>query len=478
MKLVLIGLLLFLAACASNKKAAIKLTEEGLHEAALEQWVLAYKDDPKDLEVQVGLRMCQEKVSNERLIRIRDLRNAKEDEQALVEMQSLIALQTQHGIRLDYNSSTFQGRETQLLSRYNNAQILNLATSGKPLAAELRYRKYENVFQSLAEFKNLKARIISSGILQCKNLRKDIKGKPFFRSFVTQYCKFFVPDQLIKTTKTSIANVLYANPVVETSVEGIDPEMTAAMEKALKDGFEASPWFHPEAKKSLTMKVSGRYKWHRRSEVIPQAHSYDVEIPYTAYESVKKEREVPYESMEYSCDYGAGKSECKNRPVTRYKTQTYYESEPVTKYRTETRVYKYEATKRTLDLEMALQGKILIEKSTNPFSFSRNETETAILHDINMLEINLKPRTTDVSDPKNVFQNYSTLAAIEARAELERVWIKNFCSLPQDRALSSVGENVTKCRRAPNYPFAFVDTWFENSFGVNSASAESIIGKF
>ncbi len=478
MKIIIISLLVLLTSCSSYKKSAIKLTEEGLHESALDMWVLAYKDDPKDPEIQAGLLMCQEKVSNERLVRIRDLRNAREEEQAIIEMQKLIQLQGLHGFRLDFNSSTFQGRETLLLSKYNNAQILRLTAGGKPLAAELRYRLYNNVFESQSDYKNLRTEINNSGNLQCKSLKKNLKGKPFFRSFISQYCKFFNPESKFSATKETIANVLYANPMIEAEITGVDAEGNAVMTKALKEGFEASPWFHPEATKTISLKVTGHYKWNKHSETIPQSHSYNVEIPYTAYVSVKKEKDVPYETTEYNCDYGGGRSDCKNRPVTKFRKETYYESEPVTKYRTETRVFKYDAIKRTLSLELALQGKIMIEKLAGSFTYNRDETETAILHDNNMPEINLSPKTTDVSSPNTVFQNYSVLTGVEERAELERTWIKNFCSLPQDRSFPSIGENVTRCRRAPNYPVPFVDTWFENTFGVNSRDAETIIGKF
>ena len=165
MKIILASLLLLLVACSSHKKAAIKLTEEGLHEAALEQWVLAYQKDKDDPEVLAGLRICQEKVSNDRLVRIRDLRNANDDEKALEELQSLMGLQSKHGIQLDFNSSTFQGRETALLWKHQKSQVLNLASQKKPLAAEVRYRKYANVFQSLPEYASLKTAIDQAGSL-------------------------------------------------------------------------------------------------------------------------------------------------------------------------------------------------------------------------------------------------------------------------------------------------------------------------
>lgn len=459
MKIILFALMLILVSCSSHKKAAIKLTEEGLHEAALEQWVLAFQKDPKDTEVQVGLRMCQEKVSNERLVRIRDLRLAKDDEQALDELQSLMGLQNKHGIQLDFNSSTFQGRETSILWKHQKARVLNLTKQTKPLAAEQRYRKYANVFQSIPEYATLKTTIDQTGINQCKSLRKNIKGKPFYRSFITQYCKFFDPNNAVKTTTTTISSVLFAHPAVQLKIEGSDDDMTTKMFKALSEGFEASAWYHPEAKKTINIDVNGRYKWKKFTDTISQSHSYTVEIPYTAYESVRKTREIPYSVQENGFS------------VTKYKSETYYESEPVTRYRDETRVHRYSARKNEIDFEIVLKGMIGLEQLKHPFSFMKEETEVKILHDENLPEIGLSPKTDDVTKPIARFEYYSLLAGGDLRLELDALWIKQFCNNPTE-------ENVIRCRRAPSYPDTFVDTWFLNNYGVSSKDTEALIGKF
>lgn len=459
MKIILASLLLLLFACSSHKKAATKLTEEGLHEAALEQWVLAFKDDPKDLDVQVGLRMCQEKVSNERLIRIRDLRLAKDDENALFELQNLLALQSKHGIQLDFNSSTFQGRETTLLWKHQKTRVLNLTSQKKPLAAEVRYRQYANVFQSMPEYATLKTTIDQTGVLQCKTLRKGLKGKPFYRSFVTQYCQFFDPNRVVKPTAETISSTLFSHVNIEIKLDGADDDMTTKLFKALSDGFQSSAWYHPEAQKTVNIGVNGRYKWNKEAYTISQSHSYTVEIPYTAYESVRKTRQIPYEASENGVKF------------TKYKEETYYESEPVTRYREETRIHDYRATKKNIDFEIVLNGRVLIEQLKQPFSFTKEESESKILHDVNLPEIGLKPKTVDVTTPIAKFEYYSLLAGGDLKIELDSLWVKQFCSNPLE-------ENVVRCRRAPSYPEAFVDTWFLNNFGVSAREMEGLIGNF
>ena len=144
--------LFLLASCATNKKAAIQLSEQGLHEAALEKWLAAYKDDADDVEVQVGLRICQEKVVNDRLIHIRDLRFAQNHEEAILNLKKLIDSQSTWQLKLDFNTSTFQGKEVEALWSPERSKLIKFANEGKPLAAEMRNRRISHIFKAMPDY--------------------------------------------------------------------------------------------------------------------------------------------------------------------------------------------------------------------------------------------------------------------------------------------------------------------------------------
>ncbi len=112
-----------------------------------------------------------------------------------------------------------------------------------------------------------------------------------------------------------------------------------------------------------------------------------------------------------------------------------------------------------------------LEVLKQPFSFTKEEFENKILHDVDLPKIGLHPKTDDVTTPIARFEYYSLLAGGDLRLELDALWIKQFCTNP-------VEENVIKCRRAPSYPETFVDTWFLNNYGVSAKETESLIGKF
>lgn len=471
MKYIIIISLVFLASCASTKKSAIKLTEEGLHEAALIKWVQAYREDPDDVEVQVGLKICQEKVSNDRLVRIRDLRIANEEEQSLIELQKLIQLQSFYEIKLDFNSSTFQGNETQFLWKHQKRQIENLIKQNKSLGAELRNRKYKDIFQSFTDMKEIEENIKNNGKLQCNNLKKDTKDAPFFSSFVAQYCRFFVPEKNFKLT-SPIGNYLYSElrPTVDVKDGEAQPLITS-----FDKGFKSSPWFHPEGKRKMPLSLNGQFSAKKDSKTINQAHDYTVEIPYTDYQSVMKTKYVTVPVVREECKYDVEKGNvCERVSDTETKEETYWEQEPVTRYRSETRIHYYQAQKNSLVSSIQLTGTFM----NSPFSFMANETEEKIIHDSDLPNIGLSPQTDDVSTPQDHYFDYSTRAGHEFRLELSELWIKQFCHLPAKRIFKLEAENMMKCRRSEVYPEAMVDTWFLNTFGVTSKEAQSVVGKF
>lgn len=472
-------ILLNLWSCASSKKYAIQLSQKGLHEAAIPKWIEALKENPEDIEAQVGFKISQETVVNDRLVRIRDLRSAKDYPAALIELRALVETQNNWGIKLDFNTSSFQGNEAKYLWVYQKVNISNLIKAEKPLAAESENRRFSSIFSSMSDFTETKENISKAGFKKCQMLHKNLEQKPFYGSFVGQFCRFFNPGRNISNLPTSLPSVLFSSTKVVVEIKGIDDDMSAAITNFFNKEFSDTPWFHSESKKLINIKVTGKYVWIPKSQSIHQAHDYTVSIPYTAYVPVMKTRQEPYQANEYRCVYNAYAGNiCGNVSVTRYKTDYYWENEPVTKYREEARVHNYIASKKSQDLILLLKGNYVIDGQVTPFSFSKHETEEKIVHDMNLPEIGLYPTTSDVSSPVEKFKNYSELASIDLKRDMNSLWIKKFCVLPKDRNIASIAENVVRCRRIKDHPADFVDKWFNNNYGISSTEAENIIGAF
>ncbi len=121
---------------------------------------------------------------------------------------------------------------------------------------------------------------------------------------------------------------------------------------------------------------------------------------------------------------------------------------------------------------------IHIEKNNYPVYFQKNEGEEKILHDYNLPNIGLYPQREDVSNPMLKFELIGKAFAFQLRHDLNAIWEKNYCTLPEKRDFASIGENVTRCRKLETYPAFFVDNWFENQFGVTAKKAQELIGQF
>jgi hypothetical protein len=456
-------ILLFISSCATAKKKAIELSENGRHEEALEFWNLAIKKDPNDEEIRNGFQASVEHVSNDRLTRIRDKRLQNNQEEALREMKSLVELQKKWNIKLDFNSSSFQGKEVNYLWPFYKSIIETKLKDKRPLGAESLQKEYRDVFNSIRDYETVQGSISKKGIEQCQDL-KNIKGdSPFFGSFVSQFCQYFKGKGL---HKTAVSEVSFRKTIVEAEIANITDTSKGNLETVADKILPETPWHHPEAKREIRLRVKGEYNWKPRSEIIQEAHNYLEKVPYTDYETVKKTRTVPYDDLSNGVR------------VTKYRTESYQEKEPVTRYRDVPRIYHYMATKKSMEVNLNLKGEIQILSESYPIFFQKSLKEEKILHDMNLPKIGLYPKREDVKPPLTHFEDLSRNVGEQLRSDLNAIWEKKFCSLPVKRDFAAVAENVTRCRKLARYPEAFVDTWFENNFGVKSSRATEIIGSF
>lgn len=457
-------ILLFVFSCATAKKKAIELSENGKHEEAIEHWVEALKADPDDDEIKNGLEASLGVVSNDRLTKVRDLRLSNQNQKAIQELKDLVDLQKKFNIKMDFNSSTFQGKEVQHLWPHYKETIKIKIKNTMPLSAEADQKEFRDVFSSMIDWNQVQAQVNQKGLAKCVDLRKHGTNKPFYRSFVSQFCKYWGPDRTLSST--SISSVLFSKVETTSSITNVDGTSAGTMQAALNKTFTESPWYNPESNKLVQVKLSGTYNWIPKRENVRQVHNYKVSVPYTDYENVKHSRQIPYSTTE------------KGVMVTKYRTEYYKVKEPVTRYREESRIYEYQALRKSLTLDLNISGYITIDHKSYPFSFMKNEKEEKYLHGLSIPNIGLHPKTEDVTSPMVKFGSYSQLAAEKFKMDINNIWEKLYCTLPSERDIASVGENTLRCHRLAQYPETFVNNWFHNYFGVTAIKAKEIIGQF
>lgn len=174
--------------------------------------------------------------------------------------------------------------------------------------------------------------------------------------------------------------------------------------------------------------MSGNFRTSHSQQTVQQTHAYEESVPYTAYTTERRSRQVPQTRI------------VNGQATTIYETEFYDEQVAHTKYRTVTKTYDCQAQRHRQSFDLGLQGQIKFDRPEATYSFSKSEEESWIEHNQNVPAIGLHPS--------------------------------------QDRGSLATGEAVIKCRRAAGYPVGLVDPWFKDNFGVTAEEATQLIGKF
>jgi hypothetical protein len=481
MRLLCLLSLLVIISCSSTKKLARELSSQGLHEAAVPKWIEALNESPDDAEIQVGLKISQEIVMNDRLVEIRDLRNSNKYDEAILALRELIQKQNEWKLTLDFNSSKFQGKELRALWSFEDQKLRQYTKSGKVLAASLRDKQVSYIFNSTEEYKNTKEHISQKGSAKCSALKaqSDSGSKPFYSNFVSRFCGHFENKREIASVQEGMSHALFSSAQPQFRIQGINENMSGELSKQVQESFQNTPWYDQDSKKEIKVVLNGKYTWIPTAQKIHQVHNYKVSIPYTAYVLVMKTRQVPYHTTEYRCVWNqyTGNS-CGNVPAIQYRTEFYTETEAVTRFREEDRTFDYVAVKNSQDLILQFKGKIHIGGDSFPVAYSKHRKESKIVHDLNMPDIGLFPAKEDVMSPVEAFSEFAKEASSQIAEESDQFWVRKYCVFSKSRGLASEAESVFRCRKSSAHPKSNVDDWFTNEFGVSAEESEELIGSF
>lgn len=448
-------LLLLLTSCATAKKKAIELSEHGRHEEAIPFWAEAIKKDPDDEEIQNGFQSSLDFVSNDRLTRIRDKRMANNLQEAMEELKGLVDLQQKYHVKLDYNSSSFQGKEVHYTWPYYKSVITKKLQMKLPLGAESDHKDYYHVYNSMRDYGEVQKQIAAEGLKKCQELKRLPSKKPFFASYVNQFCHYFKGNI---QGNSEVASVLYVKPKLEAQIENVDGANLGLLDSKIHKAMSESPWFHAEGANQMPVKLTGSYTWDHKTTNIKETHSYIEKVPYTTYELQPRTKVIT------------------ENGISRH--ESYHENVPVTRYKEEHRYHYYYARKNTITITFSVKGSVQINKEVYPIAFQKEYSEWKVLHDQNLPQIGLYPKRDDVVSPMQKYEFFIEEFTDVVKNDLAAIWEKNYCSLPTASDLASIAENVTRCQRLPGYPEPFVDNWFRLNFGVTGKRAQELLGHY
>jgi hypothetical protein len=459
--LLILSLSLLLNACSSAKKQASALSDQGLHEQAVVHWQRALENNPKDKEAIAGLVRSQDMAINARLIQIRGFRTSNEPGRALRAYKELVDLQERWNYKMDINSASFQGKEAASLWHPLKQEFSLHLEQGRPLAAASTFEDFKNLFSFISpeEMNTEWQRILKAGQATCAGF-KNRQQHPFLSSFQLQYCRYF----RVKTKDNVFYDqLLYSKILPNINVDGLDQNLTLLLSGNLESNFQQTPWFLKSSGRQIPLELTGSYQTHVRSVPVKQAHNYVVKEAYVVHENVKKERRVPV--------HGAS-------GIT-YRNEEYTESVPVTKHRNVNRVYEYQADKKSQELVIKISGKFLLDGQTYDFQYTKQDTNSVIIHDLNIPHIGLSPSKKDLTPVIEQFKRYSEEAAQSFKERVTGIWLTSYCTLPGDRDPSAIGEHALRCRKARSAQYQnFVANWFQQNHGITAEVVEKTLGDF
>ncbi|MGE3608194.1 MAG: hypothetical protein AB7I27_01305 [Bacteriovoracaceae bacterium] len=468
-------LLTLVAACSSHKKSAITFEEIGQYEEAVQKWQAALKEDPKDKEAQAGLKHSQEMSINSRLIKVRDLRLAKDSNSALQIFKETLELEKKWNTSLDINYAQFQASEASHLWTDFKSLLSYHLSQNFPLAAARIYHDYKSLFsfRSPDELNNEWKKINVLGAKTCQKLEASEKH-PFSTRFKNQYCHYF---GIKKMSKADFNKILFSNLDFKFSTENINQDLQTVIVKDLVNNFNSTPWYLKTASKKISLKLNGSFDIEAEERKILQTHEYEAKEEYTEMETQYKQVTIPYQVNEQTCNNYADPSTCRDIKVTKYKTEDQIVTIPMKKFRFVKKYYQYPAIKRTRELVLSLTGDYSLAQENKKIDFFKASKLEIINHDENHPEFNLLPNKDDFTNPNQEFRNYSALLGEDFKRDLIKTWEKTFCVLPSDQSSLNISENVLACYRGQKGQ-ELVNHWFRNHHGVSPEIAENILNGF
>lgn len=473
-------ILISIYSCSSAQKStAVKLTEQGMCKEALPYWMSAQKEDPNDVEIQIGIKKCREQMVNDNLVKIRDLRISGKTREAISELFVLKDKLSQWSMSLDYNSSSFQGKEINALWFVFKDNLDSLIKKNMVLKVALELKKHESIFGDIKDFSSLREKNKLIGQSVCEEQIKRSLNKFFYLNFTKQFCLYFNPNKNMNFSSPLPESLFGSSFILSDGIKGVNKVMIDSLTNKAMKAVTSTPWYEPSVKDNdLIIKLDGFYKERIHDDEFMMHHNYSVVVNYTEIVPVTRTIRTPITRSRQVCSTVNGFYSCNYQPYTTYTTRTYTENVKQQRSRSEPRTFSFVAVNRRQEVEFSLNGILILNKDSIPISFTKKLFDEKKLHGQNRPDIGLYPLSKDIKSSQEVFDSLLEREIIPyIQKELNQFWSKKYCTSKWE-SLSEFGDLVMRCRRSTLHDKVFVDNWFQKNFGISDSEAVSLIGQF
>jgi len=477
--------LCLLNGCSSLHRKAEKLYESGAYQGSIDTYDEILKKDPADADAVIGRLKARAKLIDTKLIEIRRSRLAGNEENAIEMLRHLVDEENEWATFPKGAVAYTQEEESTEALKFVDGQVKEALADQFPLRASYRLKRYQMIFQgTLSEtYDRMSGVVREAGKQSCRSLA-DGSGatRPYFGEFLQKYCAHWglslakvKPDEQRKLKK------LYRGTKVQVKVENLPPEVISIVQENIDEGLKQTPWFDVKGARVLPVQLQGKYQNQHHEEVEMRLHSYTVQIPYTSYEPVQRERQVPYTDTQIQCvpnPPGTPGQNCNPISVTKYRTEQYWENEPVTRYRDEPRTQSYDGLKISQLLNLNVEGKALFSGTSKIFNLSEKSNTSGFESEWSLPKIGLYPQHAGIPDPLSWIKLEVLQLGENFQSAANNFWEINYCHpVGKDLSFAVQGDQVHRClRRRPTEIPRFVALWYENNLGVTVSQADELLG--
>ena len=477
--ILLFAILLSTAGCGSLTKDAKHLMETGNYESAVGLWDQVIAKNPNDAEARFYRNLAQSQLLNEDLVTLKGLIDSRQTLLAFDQLKKFHQKRAEWGLGMNPNSSLYlQQQIERLYLRYLDLQQQSLQKGQvlRSLWLEKQYRPLVDIAPNEDEMK-VKADTQALGEKKCATLDLGSKTLPHLRHYAMQFCKKFGKTiSSIPKLELSIQEELHSVKVIDLKVPTLNAAETGMLSNLLADQTKKIALYSALGKKSEEITVVGVFSQSTGDKPVAMSHSYQVEVPYTDHELVKRIKSVPYTAQEEHCNVDM--TRCWSETVTRYRQEEEKESVAVTKMRSEPKVYEFTGRESTqkMTLDFTLQS-FVEKKPVNKIAFAQALEESSTSHDLNLPNIGLIPKKATLT-PKEIWlkKQFESLAQQFYDSKVKE-WIHRNCTFQSSSKKWAILNHALHCiQQAEGQNLAWVRQVAEDHEGLNPDQIIEVIG--
>lgn len=475
-------ILLLNVSCSSFKSKGEDFFEQGAYEDAVANYERAVAEDPNDAEAVAGLRKSREKLIDTKLLEVRKSRLAGNPQSGLDMLLQLVERESKWNFYPMGAVASTQQEETKEALAFLRLRVSQALAKQLALQAHWLVKVYGLIFQGKAQqFLSAESdKTRRQGRQQCSRFQKAaLPSLPYFTAFVEKFCAEFNLAFSSASAEASRLSELSGKLKLTSQVQGLGPGQLAYFRQALEQSFFETPWYDPKSSRAVRVTLSGQYSYTHDQTPERRVHQYYVQVPYTVYERVRRTKQVPYETHEYRCDsYGVRDpgQPCQYVPVTRFKTDEYYDTVPTTKYRSESRSQEYTGVSHLQKMDLAVDGLFILAGNRRTISLSDRKEDRGFEHTWDMPDIGLTPKSSSLTDPDRWLEARANDLSVQLRTQSVNLWRDLYCKPGKEGSMAETGNQAHKCLRLDlDRPPPFAEQWYQTHFGLSVAEARMIL---